>query len=115
VLPGQQIRAERRDPRPVAGRGGRLDRERRGPHDTAATRPPLRLVLDHRQLDRGQVEDLPPLPADHRGVVQTLAAATANLRDMDPDLIRIRALHQPEPRTTMLLTGLTTRPDFRRS
>jgi len=64
-------------------------------------------VLDHRQLDRGKVEDLPAFLTHHRRVLEAVAAAAADLRSMDPDLIRIRALHQPEPRITRLLPRLT--------
>jgi hypothetical protein len=59
MLPGLQIRPEGSDPGSVTGRGRRLRRERRGRHDPTATRPPLRQVLDHHQLNCREVKDLP--------------------------------------------------------
>jgi len=70
-------------------------------------------VLDHRQLDPGQVEHLPAFLADDRRVLQTVAAAAAELQSMDPNLIRIRALHQPNPRSPGCFPGL--RPEARRN
>ncbi len=41
----------------------------------------------------------------HGGQLKAVATAAANLRNMDPDLIRIQAPHQPEPR----IPGATSR------
>ena len=109
VLPGLQIHPEGRDARAVAGRGGRLSRERCGRHRSAATLAPLGLMLDHRQLDRREVKDLPALLTDHRRVLQVRSAAAAGLRGMDTHLIGVRSRFQPEPRISLPLPGFATR------
>ena len=63
-------------------------------------------MLDHRQLDRWEVENQPPILTHHEGLLQAVATDAALLRDMNSDLIWVRALHQPEPPITPLFTGL---------
>ena len=61
-----------------------------GPVPAAAAARGFDLVLDHLQLDRRQIEDLPPPAGDHFTVCERLATGPALRRAMDQDLIGLR-------------------------
>jgi hypothetical protein len=74
VLPGQQVAAQRADPRPIARRRARLVGEARGGHPPAPAPAPLGPMLGRPQPHLGQVENLPRLHPDNRRERQVRAA-----------------------------------------
>ncbi len=112
VLPGQQVAAQRADPRPVTRRRARLVGEARGGHHPTPAPAPFGPMLGCARPHLGQVDDLTGLHPDDRRERQLRAAPLAPLGDVDDDLVGVGHLDQVRARRAGLLARLaaTTTP-----
>jgi hypothetical protein len=113
-LPMPQVRARRRDPRPVLHWRGHPRRRGPGGHGAARAAAHHQPVLGDQGADvAGQIYHLAARGPGHRGAGQASAAARAPARLVPDDLIRMTGHLQRGPRLALRRPGF--RPPFFRS